>query len=512
MLPPKHAESAGDTALAAALTVASLLLWFGLGFPWAHHNESLVWVADMAGKPLADAFSLSPIRPVQSWRPLGVAEAWWGWAATGDIWLQQLLNFGVTAAAWWLALRATSARLAFGFAALVTLAGFFSPYIYLFHLHGVFYGPLLLFQAWLLLRERQPIDLGWKATAIVFSAGFVAMLFHTFGFLYYAAFLGAAWLEASWRDQRIARLAPTLVAMAIGVAFVKLSVAAATDIGTADVVLGLLTSYRALELNALLSALAAALAVIAAAVAGLGRGRAARYAVLAAALSLALFAAGLPVVFGWIAITAWRALAGLRFRVAALISLGALLPAATSTGSPTYTVFVVMPCLLMTVDGLVTPESWRARLRGLAVAALAITAALLLLLRLGVPVPVVDKLAQPLRAEGEKTHQMRAALEWLIVQPDAVGQVVLCTPSEFPIRAGHPLDRHYRAPTGDWVLTQYLQQRTGDRLTATTAAIYKLCFGGQVPDDAGAERLQGWPGRWAGEAAWYRIPIPGRPG
>ncbi|WP_293369540.1 hypothetical protein [Nevskia sp.] len=508
MLPPKHLDSTSDTALAAALTVASLLLWFGLGFPWAHHNESLVWIADMAGRPLADAFSAYPIRPVQSWRPLGVAEAWFGWAATGDIWLQQLLNFLVTAAAWWLALRATAARMAFGFAALVTLAGFFSPYIYLFHLHGVFYGPLLLFQAWLLVRERQPIDLGWRATAVVFTAGAVAMLFHTFGFLFYAAFLGAAWLEASWRGRRIAPLLPTLAAMAIGVVFVKLSVAASTDIGTADVLLGLLTSYRALELNALLSGLAAALAIIAAVVAGLGSGRSriVLFAALAAALSLALFAAGLPVVLGWIAITALRALAGLRLRMAALIGLGALLPAATSTGSPTYTVFVVMPCLLMTVDGLIAPASWRMRLRGLAIAALSATAALLLLLRLGVPVPIVDKLAQPLRAEGEKTHQLRAALEWLLAQPDARGQTLMCTSAEFPIRAGHPLDRHYRAPTGDWVLAQYLLQRTGERLGVSTGTLYKLCFGDQVPDEAGAERLQAWPGRWAGEAAWYRLP------
>lgn len=509
MLPPRPAESASDTVLAAALTVASLLLWFGLGFPWAHHNESLVWAVDMTGKPLLDAFSLSPIRPVQSWRPLGVAEAWWGWAATGGgIWLQQLLNFAVTAAAWWLALRATPARLAFGFMALLTLAGFFSPYIYLFHLHGVFYGPLLLFQGWLLVRERQAIDAGWKATGIVFAAGAVAMMFHTFAFLYYAAFLGAAWLEACVRDRRIARLLPMLIVVAIGAAFVKLSVAGSSDLGSGDVVLGLLTSYRALELNSLLSMLAALLAVLAAAAGGIARGRAWLFAALAAAVSLALFAAGLPVVLGWIAICALRALVAWRLRIGALIGLGALLPAATSTGSPTYTVFVLMPCLLITVDGLVAPLSWRTAVRRLAVAALTATVALLVLLRLEVPVPIVDRLAQPLRAEGEKTHQMQAALDWLIAQPEAAGRTALCTPSEFPIRAGHPLDRRHRAATAGWPFGEYLKFRAGTRLSADTGPLYKLCFGDQVPDDAGAEKLRGWPGRWAGEAAWYRIPAP----
>lgn len=507
---PRPAESAGDTALAAALTVASLLLWFGLGFPWAHHNESLVWAADMSGRPLADALSLSPIRPVQSWRPFGVAEAWWGWAATGGgIWLQQLLNFAVTAVAWWLALRAAPARLAFGFAALVTLAGFFSPYIYLFHLHGVFYGPLLLFQAWLLLRERQPIDTGWKATTIVFAAGALATMFHTFGFLYYAAFLGAAWLETSVRERRIAGLLPLVVVLAIGAAFVKLSVAGSSDLGSGDVVLGLLTSYRALELNGLLSLLAALLAATAAAAAGPSRGRAVLFAVLSVLLSLALLAAGLPVVIGWIAICALRALAAWRLRLAALIGLGALLPAATSTGSPTYTVFVVMPCLLITVDGLIAPLAWRPVLHRLAILALAATLVLLVLLRLEVPVPVVDRLAQPLRAEGEKTHQMQAALEWLIAQPEASGQAVLCTPSEFPIRAGHPLDRRYRGATGDWPFGEYLKFRAGARLITPGGARYKLCFGDQVPEEAGAELLQRWPGRWAGAAAWYRLPAPG---
>lgn len=493
-----------DTCLAAVLAVASLGLWFGLGFPWDHHNESLVWVTDMQRAGIAHLFDWHPIRPVQTWRPLGVAMAWTGWQLTQGIALQQALNFAITVLAWWVALRASTARLAFGFAALLALAGFFSPYIYLFHLHGVFYGPLLVFLAWLLGRERLPADTGWNsAVSLLLLAGLAAM-FHTFAFLFFAAYVGASWLELALRERRWPSPLPAVVTIVVAAAVTKLLVSGSSDLASGDPVLGLLTSYRALELNVLLSLLAGFFAVVAAAVAGrVHGGSPLLLGGLALAVSALLHVIGLPVTFAWILVCGIRALFERRLRLAALLGICALLPVATSTGSPTYTVYVLMPCLLITVDGLAIPAARLVLVRALGVAAVAATFGLLTLLRLEIPVPVVDGLAASLRAEGEKTHQLKEALDWLAADTSLTGQLALCSQADFPIRSGNPLNRQFRPPTPEWPLGEYLQLVTGQRLRQPDGAALRLCFGGERPETA--EVLKVWPGRHAGDATLVRL-------
>src|SRR5262249_36323394 len=115
--------------LAAPLAIASLVFWFAIGFPWQHHNESLVWAIDLQRIPFWMTVSSDPVATVQTYRPLGIAMAWLTFHATGGgLWLQQLLNLAFTAFAWVIATRSVPDPRAFAWISFIAGGAFFAGY------------------------------------------------------------------------------------------------------------------------------------------------------------------------------------------------------------------------------------------------------------------------------------------------------------------------------------------------------------------------------------------------
>lgn len=482
------------------LAIASLTLWFALGFPWQHHNESLVWAVEMQSLPFKDTLLSNPITPVQTWRPLGLALVWLGLRLTdGGIWLQQLLNYAITAAAWLLALQAVRARQAFAALAFVINAGFFSGYIYLFHLHGVFYGPLFLFLAWLIHEDARAPQLDRVQLARLILAAGVAALFHPFALL-----LVSAWIVGCLIDNRLRERPGSLGAAIIGILLAALAtrllVARSGDLGQADPLLGMLVSWRALELNPALALLSGVFALLAAA----GAGHRRLWMLLTGALLLALAAFKLPLLPAWLLVAGLRALAAQRWTLAALIGCCAVLPAITATGSPTYALFALMPAAAATVLDLPPQFGLQRGLQQASLAVIVLGLALMLALRSGLPVPVISRLAAPLQAEREKTEQLQAVFAWLDRQPQLRGDLSLCEPGDFPIRSSTAIDRRWRAPTHTWPFETYLRARYGERLLSADGPALRLCFGDQRA--ASGTVLLELPASIAGAARLYRLP------
>lgn len=480
------------------LTISSLSLWFWLGFPWQHHNESLVWAIELARASFWDTLASNPITPVQTYRPLGVAMAWVLFSITHQgIWLQQLVNFAITAYAWVLASRSVQNRIEFAWLSFVCNAGFFSGYIYLFHLHGVFYGPLFLYLAYLLMLDRREPEMSWRMGLTQLGVAIVVSLFHTFALLFYAAFLAGTWLQNRVRGKEGG------LAIAVACAFVsgilmKLLVSGAPGLGADDPVLGSVVTYRALELNGLLSALSIVLAVLTAITAK----PFAKFRALAALGTLVtgavLLYLGLPAIFAWIAVCLCASLFQRNFAMSALIGATALLSVATATGSPTYGLFTLMTCVCVTADALPTSDSMIEILRKGAVAAIAAAVLLFVSLRADVHIPLVSNQVLALRAEGEKTQQMMQVFDWIDAQPTLKGHLQLCQPGDFPVRSNDAIVRTFRAPTHAWPFDEYVKARFGPRVAELHPELL-LCFGGQRPPDTSVVHVI--EGRWAGDVA-----------
>lgn len=494
--PPRgpHAQS---TLLSGILAVSSLTFLFLLGFPWQHHDESLVWAIDLQSLSFWRSLLPKPVMYVASYRPFGMALTWLTFKASGGgLWLQQLINYTITVFAWLFALRGVRDRLSFAWVSFLCGAAFFSGYIYLFHLQGVFYGPLLAFVAWLLVQDERGTALTWATVMLWLSIATVAALFHTFAYLLLAAFLGGRCMQ-----DLIEHRAVSVPAAAFGVLMcgcgILLLLYGSQAIGPSYAITGLILSYTLLEVSPLTGFISAALAVLACITLQETRLRAACIA-LALIASLTLAALHLPVVLAWIGICLLKVVLQRRLGLAALIAASAALPVVTGTGSPTYALVVLLPVCNATVDGFDAPGALHRTQRVLAVAAI-LTLLLGYLAISSTAIPALDRLFSPLLSEKEKTNQMMQMFAWLDANPAVTGDLRLCQPAGYPV-SSVARDRRYRAPTDDRTLRYYLKGRYGERLVQETPHLL-LCFGGQ---NAGTARLHTIEGRWAGSATLLR--------
>lgn len=521
-----------EPQLSSLLAVASLTFWFALAFPWQHHNESLVWAVDLQHDSFLGSLLPHAVRQVSTYRPLGIGLAWLTFHVTDDgLWLQQLINYAFTVCAWLVAMQGVRDTRSFAWLAFFCGTCFFSGYIYLFHLHGVFYGPLLLFLAWLLRVDTRFGELTWRSVGPALSLALITSLFHTFALVFFLAFLLGRVAE-NWLKGEQVGLVPAAVAAAVSLVAMKLLMHGAQGVAPTYALQGFFDSYYALELNWGVKLASIALTALGAASIAVGAARtqgsplpkphtgpppepgvrpALRRPRLADSwwLAIAGVVGGLilaflhvPVVLGWLGVCCVKAVLRGRLCLATLTAACTLLPLATGTGSPTYAVFAVMPAIVTTVTDLAAPAVWRALEPRLAPAALVVTAALLIILRLDPGLPPFARALRPLLAEREKTTQLMQMMVWLDANPDVRGGLRLCLPADWPVRSGaSAFDRRYRAPTDAVSFAYYLRSRYGDRFTGEPQLLF--CFGGEKTPKSTV--LHVVPGDWAGSASLERL-------
>lgn len=480
-------------------TVASLSFLFFTGFPFYHHNESYLWAV------LLDKISFSQaltqrLEPVQSIRPLGTATAWLTYRLSSGIALQQLFNWVCACLAFILLFRASDNKRLFSAASFIAVAGFFAGYIYLFHLHGVFYGPLQLYIAYLAvvaIRHRQLSHVLLLRLAI---ASLIASLYHTFAALVFAGFLAGYVLQvprAEWR-QRL----PVLIAgilLSLGGMYLLLRHASRT--AEDDVVQGALVSYSTTELNLPLHLLALLLAAVTAYTIP-AQPRAKWLALLTSVvLSLLMIVAGQPVLLVWIAACLLKLLLRKAWAMASLVGCTAIFPVATHTGTPTYVVFVIMLCLFVTcIDNPLflkpkLPVKW---FWGTVLIIMALT---LVVVKSGRKLPGMSAAVAPLLAEREKTFQLKQILEWKKGSTALQAQSLhFADESQKPSASKNAVNRKFRPPTQQRYLNRYSAAYLN--ASADTTAPLLITFGGKKL--LGKQLLFEVTGIWNGAAAVYR--------
>ena len=496
---PRRAPGAPEGLAFAIASILGICFWFSIGFPFANHNESYDWVVWLETHGFRAALA-GDMPAVNGIRPLATGLAWLLYRGGGHslAWVQ-LLNCGFTLAAWLTLSGAIAERRLFALLALLTGGVFFSGYLYLFHLHGLFYGPLLLLLAVELRCWRAGITV--PALVALFIAALALAPLHPFALPFYAALAVAAPLERA-ELRRAAVVASIAVSCALALVAIRLLVPPYRISPLSQGPPALIASFRTVEVHPLVSAAAIAVAAFTAARAWAGRGG--RIAAVATALAgIALLRAGLPVLPLWVAASLAKAVRRGWWAPAALVGMTFLLPFANPTGSPTYTVFVLMMCAALTSIGEAGLE---ARLGviggGLATALIAAAAVLAVALRLGISVPGASALARPLLAERERTVQLETLVDRVLRSPWRDRPIRLYRAANPPVGAENAVDRIHRPPTQDLFLQDYVRHRRGH--DASPGDTLWVTFGGdRVP---GAVAVLAVRGRFAGEAAVYRRP------
>ena len=483
--------------------MAGIVFWFLIGFPFAHQNESYGWI--VALDRLGFLGALGGFPEVAGRRPVATGLAWlMVRASQGSIVPVELLNFALTLGAWWVAARASRSPRAFALFALIAGGACFAGYIFLFHLHGIFYGPLLLLVAALAVAARSgriAERLPWW-----FALALAAALIHPYALAFFVAAAMAAPLEhPALRGPRA--LAGIAAAVALAVLAVRVLVPVRQMASPIAGLPALVTSYRMVEVHPLVSLVALATAALAAALAWPGTaGRV--VAVLTAAIGGVLLRAHLPVLPLWALVCLLQAATRGRWILAALLAAAFVLPLANPTGSPTYTIFAILLCAMITSWDAAPLEDKLSFLGPRAAwSACGAAIALAVAMRAGLPVPGIAPLARPLLAERERTHQLESLMDEFLRSPWREHPVRLYRAADSPVFSNNALERRHRPPTQELFFGPWVDWRRGQAAVAGDTLL--VTFG----DDSlpGAQAVLRSRGRFAGEAVVYREPNGGVP-
>jgi hypothetical protein len=115
-----------------------------------------------------------------------------------------------------------------------------------------------------------------------------------------------------------------------------------------------------------------------------------------------------------------------------------------------------------------------------AMAAISVAVLMLVLLRFGVDLPVVSRIARPLLAEQEKTFQMEQIVRWLLASDYATYEPVFVRGVSNPKDASDSIDRTFRPPTDQEYLSKYARALRGPSAPPPSAdRIVLVGFGGE---------------------------------
>ena len=445
----------------ALLSVTGLSFWFFLGFPFANHNESFAWTAIIRRAGLIE--SLMPgVGLSRTYRPLGQLAAVGGyWLSEGRIFPVQLFNFVLAAAA--LAVVTCTSQQKTVTALLAALVGgtFFGGFIYLFHLHGTFYSPVLLMIPVLLWVFRENVLDSFSTDLISWSVALVAFLFHPYALMIFVAMYAGFFVRRLGGMKTQSRsIAAILGLIIVGASVVLILLAKPPDYDewSWDNLQAWLATFRSTEIHWSLSGLAALLAGVAV-LDLLGTHRTRLFAAAAlAVLSGFLVWLDLPVLILWAVACLARALILSNWPLAGLIGISLFLPAVSPTGSPTYGLFALVGCIIATSfeNRLLSVREDVSTQRRLALSLLLVSAVVLIVLRLGIGLPVISRFAQPLLAEREKTYQLEEIVSWWEASDYRAMRLTLYRNADNPVASsGEPRGRRFRPPTYQSYLDVY---------------------------------------------------------
>jgi hypothetical protein len=422
------------------LAILGLSFWFFLGVPFASHRETYGWLAGMQTETFSQQFTFGLS---STYRPLSQVATRLGYLFLDpsifptSIYRQAVLQvfiYGMFILAWWLIYSAAPYRRLLAVVALVGGGVFFSGYVHLFHVYGMFYVPIILaLGALLFLHHRSTLEkhevwFALIATVFAFWHPFTTALFLGFYFGFY--------LETFWRRSTARHVqAAAIVLLTMTAIFLLVVLFPRAHMPPGSRLSGFLVSYQTNEVNSAASFVAFLLGQMV--VLSMVRSTRLRLAAcaLVSLLCLLFFYRGVPVLLVWLGVALIKVLRQRSWSVAFLLMTAILLPFGGGIGAPSYGLFAIIVSIYVTA--LAWPEAERALsfLTPRYVAAIGTAAAaLLLMLRTGVEVPVMTKVAMPLLMERERTYQLENVLEWLHRSDYCSYEI------DFSENAGSPID------------------------------------------------------------------------
>lgn len=400
------------------VAVLGFSFWFFMAVPFASHRETYWWLAMVHSQPFAQAFGVIS----STYRPLAQPATWLAFLILDpsvfptSVVRQALLQgfiYGMFVLAWWLIYSTAAQRRLFALVACVAGGVFFSGYVHLFHIYGIMYIPVMLTLA-TLLRFQASRSLDKRE---VWFAGVATLLalWHPFATALFVGFYSGYYLDTFWQRSR-AQHVQAVVILFVGVlAIASLAVLfARAPIPLDTRILGFLVSYQTNEVNLVASLVAFLLTQIVVFNMGLSPRVKLAAVLFVTALSVVFILKSLPLLFLWLCAVLMKLLRLRCWSLFFLLLTAALLPFGGGIGGPIHALFAII------VAAYVTPLGWSQAEKALSyvktryvIATIMASTIVLLMVRVGIEVPVVTRVASPLLTERERTYQLENSLAWL---------------------------------------------------------------------------------------------------
>ena len=433
------------------LTVLGFSFWFFMAVPFASHRESYWWLAMVQSHDFSHAFSFIS----STYRPLHQAVTWLAFLILDprvfptSVFRQtvfQLLIYAMFVLAWWLIYRAAAQRRLLALVALLAGGVFFSGYVQLFHIYGLSYVPAILTLGGLLgmhasnSSRKHEVWLALIATVLVLWHPFTTALFVGFYFGHY--------LE-TFRQRGMAQHVQALLILSIGTIATVIFVIALPHLWSgvspllvetatrpmATRLFAWLVSYQTNEVNRIASFVAFVISQLVILSLPISTRMKLAAVALVTALAVALFVKGLPLLLLWLAVVLVKLTILRTWSLFFLAVTAVLLPLGGGIGTPIHALFAIVVAVYATPLGWFRAEGVLSSIKTRYVVGASLAAAMVLLVvRSGIELPIVTRLATPLLAERERTYQLEDALAWLHQSNYCDSQI------DFTEQAGNPID------------------------------------------------------------------------
>jgi hypothetical protein len=437
------------------ISILGISFLFFLGFPFGNHNESYLWIAQFKNMDIFDVLT-KQLQPVATFRPLGNLTAWITYKLSGGIWLQQLLNWLFVLIALVILFFSAASKSFFGFIAFLVTSAFFSGYIFLFHLHGVFYGPLLVYISILLSFSDRPSSRS-QNVFLIFILTLLVALYHPFSLLVYAFFLVGYFFQHQ-KQLNHSHVIVFVLLFIVTILLQYLILQSRETLSITKMFHGILVTFRMVEVYTILSILAALLSFITIWTIPTTNIKRLVSVFVISALSGVFLYYNIPVLLLWICILSIQSIMQKRWILLSLMLSTLLFPAATATGSPSYSVFVLIASSYAMVYLFRFQQFERFLQRYYWLVRLFVTCCILLFffIKTGNHIPVVSNIVNPILAEKEKTNQLEIIISWYQHSNFSSRRLQLFDSAENPSVASNAINRKHRPPTSQKYLDAYL--------------------------------------------------------
>jgi hypothetical protein len=396
------------------VAILGISFWFWLAYPWENSNESYGFINVLKNSSILDMFTKNIVGSTD-FRPLMQFVAYAGYKLTGgDIYAHQLFNYVVAILAWFFASLAIKEKNLFSITSMLVGGFLFSGYIYLFHLHGVGYSPvLLLITSFIYLFDyRQKYDNITIALALILTV--VAWFFHPIALLIFIGYFGGFMFEKLRYLKKAQYILSALLLLLAGIIVILIFNIAGNKNYTSSTFT--ITSYKMIEVHWLISIFSFVLTIATIeSVERLERYHKLLIELIFSILSIWLFYNNLPVMILWIIASLFKMIILRKWSIAFLIITTATFPLGLMSGTPSYAIYVIMACSLALPHGWQTLEE-KIKFVNLktVVPIYIVVLILIILLRTGTNIPIISPLTKPILAEKEKTYQLKATMDWVL--------------------------------------------------------------------------------------------------